>query len=114
MKEHLKQFIGYYFLAASALLLFMGETATGLIMLYSNLKEQQFTIREKDWDDRAILEFEKPIQVAMGKIGDELVIREVKRIRGEFNHDYFWVNNGRQDKMANGFEIWFNIHEYLA
>jgi hypothetical protein len=71
-------------------------------------------IREKDWDDRAILEFEKPIQVAMGKIGDELVIREVKRIRGEFNHDYFWVNNGRQDKMANGFEIWFNIHEYLA
>jgi hypothetical protein len=71
-------------------------------------------IREKDWDDRAVLEFEKPIQVVMGKIGDEPIIREVKKIRGEFNHDWFWTRGGRQDKYANGFEVWFNIQEYLA
>jgi hypothetical protein len=32
---------------------------------------------------------------------------------GEFTHDWFWRNNGRQDKVANGFEIWFNIKECL-
>ncbi len=71
-------------------------------------------IREHDWETEAILEFEKPIQVMMGKIGDEPIIREVKKIRGEFNHDYFFTRGGRQDKLANGFEIWFNIQEYLA
>jgi hypothetical protein len=70
-------------------------------------------IRNNDWDDRAILEFKEPIKVVMGKIGEEKVIREVKKIRGEFNHDWFWMKNGRQDKIANGFEIWFNIEEYL-
>jgi hypothetical protein len=71
-------------------------------------------IREHDWETRAILEFEKPIQAMIGKIGDEPIIREVKKIRGEFNHDYFFTRGGRQDKLANGFEIWFNIQEYLA
>jgi len=37
MRKHLKQFIGYYFLAASALLLFMGETTTGLIIAMATL-----------------------------------------------------------------------------
>ena len=37
MKTHLKQYIGYYFLAASALLLFMGETTTGLIIAMATL-----------------------------------------------------------------------------
>ena len=36
MKKHLKQFIGYYFLAAAVALLFMGETTTGLIIGYGN------------------------------------------------------------------------------
>jgi hypothetical protein len=35
-------------------------------------------------------------------------------MKGEFTHDWFWTRNGRQDKMANGFEIWFSIKEYLA
>jgi hypothetical protein len=37
MKTHLKKYIGYYFLATSTLLLFMGETTTGLIIAMATL-----------------------------------------------------------------------------
>lgn len=70
-------------------------------------------IRENKWTDCAILEFEEPIDVVIGQVGDNLIIEKVKRVKGEFDHDYFWTRNGRQDKVANGYEIWFKIESYL-
>ena len=70
--------------------------------------------RSADYYNEATIEFETPIKVIFGYIGDEPIVKEVKKIRGEFTHDWFWTKNGRQDKIANGFEIWFNIEEYLC
>lgn len=70
-------------------------------------------IRESKWTEEAILEFKEPIDVVIGQVGDNLIIEKVKRIKGEFDHDYFWTRNGRQDKVANGYEIWFVIESYL-
>ena len=69
--------------------------------------------RTADWQDEAILEFETPIEVVFGYIGEEPIVKTVKKIKGEFMHDWFWTSRGRQDKIANGFEIYFNIEEYL-
>lgn len=55
MRKHLKQFIGYYFLAASALLLFMGETTTGLIIAMATLLKAppfDWVGRMYDWAGR--------------------------------------------------------------
>ena len=70
--------------------------------------------RSADYEDEAIIEFETPIQVIFGYVGDEPIVKEVTKIKGEFTHDWFWSKNGRQDKIANGFEIWFNIKEFLS
>lgn len=70
-------------------------------------------IRDKCWQDEAVLEFKEPIKVVFGWVGEEPIIKEVKKIKGEFTHDWFWTSQGRQDKVANGFEIYFNIHKYL-
>jgi len=70
-------------------------------------------IRDKDWQDEAVIEFDAPIKVVFGHVGEDLIIREVKKIRGEFTHDWFWTKYGRQEKIANGVEIYFNIREYL-
>lgn len=75
--------------------------------------DQCIIIRDKDWDDEAVIEFDAPIQVVFGHIGDEPIIKEVKKIKGEFTHDWFYTKCGAQDKIANGVEIYFNIHEYL-
>jgi hypothetical protein len=70
--------------------------------------------RSADYQDEAIIEFATPIPVVFGYVGDEPIIKEVSKIKGEFTHDWFWMKNGRQDKIANGFEIWFNIKEFLS
>lgn len=70
-------------------------------------------IRDSKWNDEAILEFKEPVEIVIGKIGGRPIIEKVKRIKGEFCHDWFWTRNGRQSKIANGYEIWFNIQEYL-
>lgn len=70
-------------------------------------------IRKAKDDTDAILEFKEPITVKLGKIGDKLQTAQVKRMSGEFFHDYYFTKNGRQDKIANGFEVWFSIQEYL-
>ena len=52
MRKHLKQFIGYYFLAASVLLLFIGETTTGLIIAMATLLKAppfDWVGRYEDW-----------------------------------------------------------------
>ena len=70
-------------------------------------------IRDSKWDNQAILEFKEPIEVVIGQVGDKPIIEKVKKIKGEFDHDWFWTRNGRQDKIANGYEIWFKIESYL-
>jgi len=70
--------------------------------------------RKNDWDTDAIIEFKEPIIVHIGKVGDTDITAAVKRIRGEFDHDYFFKKNGRQQDLANGFEIWFKVNEYLG
>lgn len=71
-------------------------------------------IRDSKWDNQAILEFKEPIDVVVGQVGDKLIIEKVTKIGGEFTHDWFWSKGGRQDKIANGYEIWFVIGEYIA
>lgn len=70
--------------------------------------------RSADYKVEAIIEFATPIQVIFGYVGDAPIIKEIKKVKGEFTHDWFWRKNGRQDKIANGFEIWFNIKEFLS
>jgi hypothetical protein len=70
-------------------------------------------IRDSKWSNEATLEFKEPIDVVIGKIGEKPIIEKVKKISGEFQHDWFWTKNGRQDKIANGYEIWFVINSYL-
>ena len=70
-------------------------------------------IRTAKWQDDAVIEFKEPIEVVMGRVGDKPVIQRVKKIKGEFQHDWFWTRNGRQEKIANGYEIWFRVDEYL-
>lgn len=82
-----------------------------------NKKEIDFMgckiIRNADYANEAVVEFATPIKVVFGYIGDNPVVRDIKKISGEFTHDWFWTKRGRQDKVANGFEIYFNIKEYL-
>lgn len=71
-------------------------------------------IRDSKWDNQAILEFKEPIEVVIGQVGDKPIIEKVTKIGGEFVHDWFWSKNGRQDKIANGYEIWFVIGNYIS
>lgn len=70
--------------------------------------------RGGQWDCKAILEFPEPIDVIMGHVGEKAIVEKVKRIQGEFTHDWFFKKSGRQDKIANGFEIWFEVEKYLG
>ena len=70
-------------------------------------------VRDSKWSNEAVLEFKEPIDCVMGKIGEKLIIEKVKKISGEFTHEWFWTKNGRQNRIANGYEIWFIIKGYL-
>jgi hypothetical protein len=65
--------------------------------------------RKNQWDTKAILEFKEPIEMVFGYVGERAVIEKVKKMEGEFTHDWFFKKSGRQDKIANGFEIWFEV-----
>jgi hypothetical protein len=69
--------------------------------------------RKSHWETKAIVEFPEPIEVIIGHVGEKAIIEKVKRIQGEFTHDWFFNKSGRQDKIANGFEIWFEVEKYL-
>lgn len=69
-------------------------------------------IRENKWTEEAILEFKEPVEVVLGYLDETPFVIDVKKIKGEFDHDYFWTRSGRQDKVANGYEIWFKIESY--
>ena len=70
--------------------------------------------RKSQWDTKAILEFKEPIEVVMGYVGEIPTVVKVKKMEGEFTHDWFFKKSGRQDKIANGFEIWFEVEKYLG
>jgi len=70
-------------------------------------------LREKSWEEEAVLEFKEPVNVLLAEIGEEQIIRKIKKVKGRFDHDYFWTKGGRQSELANGFEVWFSIEEYL-
>jgi hypothetical protein len=70
-------------------------------------------IRESKYDSKATLIFNEPIEILLETIGDRKIIEKVSEIKGEFTYDWYWTKNGRQKKIANGFEIWFNIEKYL-
>jgi hypothetical protein len=71
-------------------------------------------IRDSKWDTKAILEFKEPIDVVLGFDGDRPMIVKVKKLSGEFHHEFFWTNRGRQTRIANGYEIWVAITGYIA
>lgn len=65
-------------------------------------------ITRSGYGDVALLEFEKPISVAIAIIGDCYIIEQVDRIEGVFSYEWFWnKSNKRQKEHANGFEIYF-------
>lgn len=69
-------------------------------------------IRENKWSHEAVLEFKEPVEVVLGYLDETPFVIDVKKIKGEFTHDWFWTRNGRQDRIANGYEIWFKIESY--
>jgi len=69
-------------------------------------------IRENKWSHDAVLEFKEPVEVVLGYLDETPFVIDVKKIKGEFIHDWFWTRNGRQDRIANGYEIWFKIESY--
>jgi hypothetical protein len=69
-------------------------------------------IRENRWSHEAVLEFKEPVEVVLGYLDETPFVIDVKKIKGEFIHDWFWTRNGRQDRIANGYEIWFKIESY--
>lgn len=70
-------------------------------------------IRESKYGCDATLVFKKPITVCFGKVGEELVTRQVSKITGEFTHEWFWMKGiRRQDKVANGFEVYFDCKTF--
>lgn len=71
-------------------------------------------IRTNPASPYAVIEFKEPITVWHAQVGETPVTSKVKKIEGEFFHDYYFKRNGRQDRIANGFEVWFSIKEYLA
>jgi len=70
-------------------------------------------LRKNQYDSKAKLIFKEPIEILLTTISDRQIIEKVTEIEGEFTFDWYWIKNGRQNKIANGFEIWFNIEKYL-
>jgi len=69
-------------------------------------------VRKSQWDSEATLIFKEPITVVFGKVGEELITHKVSKITGEFTYEWFWTKRGRQDKYANGFNIYFECKTF--
>lgn len=69
-------------------------------------------VRKSKWDSEATVIFDKPITMVFGQVGEELITKEVRQIEGEFTHEWFWMKKGRQDKVANGFYIYFDCQKF--
>lgn len=71
-------------------------------------------IRDAEYESQAKLVFDSPIAIIMGYVGEEPIVTKVTQISGEFCHEWFWTQNPRQNKIANGFEISFKIEKLLV
>ena len=71
-------------------------------------------IRECEYDAEAVVIFKNPISIVMGYVGEQPIIAKVTQLKGEFFHDWFWTKEKRQNKIANGFEIYFRINELIV
>jgi len=69
--------------------------------------------RESKWDSKATITFTEPITVKFAQINEEQITGKVNRITGEFSLDWFWMKNGRQNEIANAFEIYFKCDQYF-
>tara|TARA_R110002020_G_scaffold259871_1_gene474021 strand:- start:436 stop:951 length:516 start_codon:yes stop_codon:yes gene_type:complete len=69
-------------------------------------------VRESKWSDEATLIFDEPIEVVVGEVNDEYIVDKVNKITGRFSYEWLWMKNGRQDKIANGIEIYFDCQKY--
>lgn len=63
--------------------------------------------------DKIRLEFKEPVKVYFGKVGEKPILQEVKTIEGKLSHEFYWRKNGRQNKIANGIEIFIEEVEYI-
>jgi len=69
--------------------------------------------RTSKFSNEAVIKFETPIKMCFGVVNGEQIIQEIDQIKGEFDHEWFWMKNGRQDKIANGFEVYFNCKNFV-
>lgn len=69
-------------------------------------------VRNSSYCSEATLIFKNPIQVVLDYLNDQPIIIDVNRITGEFTYEWYWLKQGRQEKIANGIEIYFNCRKY--
>jgi hypothetical protein len=74
-----------------------------------NLEDYTIT-RDQPWHESAVIEFARPIQVVLNRIGDKTYTAPVKKIRGRFNHEYWFSRNS---EMATRFDIYFVVEQYM-
>lgn len=68
--------------------------------------------RKSKWDNEATLHFKQPITVVFGRVGTQDITHVVSKIKGEFTYEWSWSKRGRQDKIANNIEIYFDCQEF--
>lgn len=69
--------------------------------------------RKSKHNTTATLVFSKPIEIVVAELNGEPVTIKANKITGEFTHEWYWFkNNGRQDKVANGFNVWFDCQKF--
>lgn len=69
--------------------------------------------------DGLMIEFKKPQKVVFGSYTKDnktvLVTEEIKAVKGKLSHDfYYFKNTGRQDKIANGIELFIEELEFIS
>ena len=69
-------------------------------------------IRKGKWDNEATLYFDKPIEIEFGEINGDPITGKANVIHGEFSYEWGWWKNGRQNKMANSVEIFFDCQKF--
>ncbi len=68
-------------------------------------------VRESKWDDEATLFFKEPITIQVAEVNGEPVTVQVDSIKGRFSCEWYWSKNGRQDKIANICEVYFDCQD---
>lgn len=69
-------------------------------------------VRESKYSDKATLLFKNPIKVIIGHLNNEPITIDVNKIVGEFTYEWSCSKRGRQDKVANICELFFDCKEY--